>query len=156
MSPLFSKEKDDAQDNGREWLLPEDARKQVEKIFANLPTPVTLSVFTGEKGNEVYNDYMARFADDVGEICPNIEVEFFGIDGEEALTYGVEHSPTMLVSKDDFGIRFVGAPLGEEGRAFVESVLRVSSRESGLSPTSAQILEELGDKRHVRVFTSPG
>lgn len=161
MSPLFKKNAPDSgtkpdAGNDHDWLLPEDGRTQLTKVFQTLDKGVILSVFTRAGENDTYNEYMTRFIGDVAALSPKIEARFLDLEGEEAKERGVTHSPTLLVNPDDYGIRYVGAPLGEEGRSFVETLLRVSARKSGLSPASAEILAKLDGKRRVRVFVNPG
>ena len=51
--------------------------------------------------------------------------------------------------------RSLGAPLGEEGKAFITSIMLVSLGMSGLSETSASLLEGLTEERMAQVFVSP-
>ena len=67
----------------------------------------------------------------------------------------MDRSPTILIQPDRYRIRYVGAPAGEEGRSFIETLLAVSTGQSGLQPASRQALAALAEPRRVRVFVSP-
>jgi thioredoxin reductase (NADPH) len=153
MSPFFKKEakKDEAQD----WFIPEDGRKHLEKLFKNLKNEVQLLVFTQDGKNDQYNDYVTKFVRDLARLSDKIKTSSFALDSEEAKKHEVQNSPTLLISPDHYGLRFVGAPLGEEGRAFIETILLVSLEDSGLKATAKQILKQLDEPRHVKIFVSP-
>ena len=146
----------------RDWFIPEDGRKQLTQLFAKLPNPVVLDVFTDGDDKNAFNGYTLRFAEDISLIVDKISMNHHALDSEEAKRRGVTLSPTMFVGTGetdpalDYRIRFTGAPLGEEGRALVESIFLVSLRQSGLTETSRRILSELKEPRKPRVFTSPG
>lgn len=112
-------------------------------------------VFTEEGTNDAYNEYMTKFMKDVERLGEKITASFHDLDGELAQQYGVTTSPTLLLNPEKYHIRFLGAPLGEEGRAFVESIMLVSSGASGLSKTSKAMLAELQEERRVQVFVNP-
>ncbi len=157
MSPFFKKDSDKKEDEqqAHEWLIPEDTRKQLSKMFEALPNPVSLQVYTQEGHNDVYNEYLVKLVTDVGKISSKIETSFHDLDSDEARKYGVATSPTLLVSPEKYRIRFSGVPLGEEGKSFIESILLASSGESGLSKTSKEALAELQEARDVSVFVTP-
>lgn len=139
----------------RERLIPEEGRTHLEDIFKGLQRTVTLSVFTDDT-ESTYNDFTTRFAEELAELSPKLTAEFHSLESEEAKQFDVQRSPTMLLNPDQYSIRFLGAPLGEEARAVIESIFIVSLGVSGLSPTSKQLLEELTEPRSPQVFSSAG
>ncbi len=157
MSPFFKKDHDAKEEDQQthEWLIPEDTRKQLTKIFDSLPNTVSLQVFTQEGVNDVYNEYLVKLVTDVSKLSPKLEAGFHALDSEEATKYGVATSPTLLVSPDKYRIRFTGVPLGEEGKSFIESIIMASSGDSGLSKASKEALAELTESREVSVFVTP-
>lgn len=154
MSPLFKKDKQNGQQED-EWFIPEDGRKQLDKFFEHLQGPVELAVFTEEGTNDVYNEYMVKFMRDIDRLSEKVSTSFHDLDSPEAKQYGVETSPTLLLNPEKYDIRFQGAPLGEEGRSFVEAMMLVSTGKSGLSTVSKKMLDELKEERRVQVFVNP-
>lgn len=152
MSPLFKKDKKEEQD----WFIPEDGRKQLQKVFEHLVRSVQLVVFTEKGTNDAYNEYMLKFVRDMDRLSDKITAQFHDLDSDAAKQYGVSTSPVLLLNPDQYHVRFLGAPLGEEGRSFVEALILVSTGDSGLSKLSKAMLAELHDERHVRVFVNPG
>lgn len=149
MTPMFTK------DSSSDWFLPGDVRKQLIKTFEGLKGPVTLEVFTQPGVNDEYSDYMVKFCTDLARLTDKIEVKGFEIPSARADELGVTAAPTMCINPDDYYIRFLGAPLGEEGKAFITTIVLVSLGMHGLSEISMPILDELNEERLAQVFVSP-
>ncbi len=154
MSPQFE---DDAKkkDTDGEWFIPKDIRTQLAKRFEELDKTVVLAAFTKGGENDPYNDYLIKFIRDLGRVSPKIQVEFHTLGDKASKRHDVTLSPTLLVSPDEYPLRFTGAPMGEEGRALLTAIHHASEGQSGLSKASKETLAELKEERFVRVFTSP-
>lgn len=155
---LFSKDKAESpKEPTYDWFIPEDGRKYLSALFEGLRKDVELKVFTKKGENDPYNEYMIRFVKDLSKLSEKIKPEFFDLLGDGvAKQWDVEASPTLLLNPQEYKIRFLGTPLGEEGRSFMEAILLVSRGESGLSSASKEMLKSLAEPRHIRVFTNPG
>jgi thioredoxin reductase (NADPH) len=136
-------------------LIPEDSLPELTRFFDGMQEPVELAVFTDPRHNAPYNAFMESLCRELAEITPKITTRFLALDGPEAKLYGVDFSPTLLLAPDRCQIRYLGAPLGEEARTLIETIMRLSVGKSGLSQISRQLLQELEDKRHVQVFVNP-
>jgi Alkyl hydroperoxide reductase, large subunit len=80
---------------------------------------------------------------------------FYKIGDGVSKKRGVERSPTLLINPDRYSIRFTGAPLGEEGRSLIISILMASTGKVLLSEASLKRLREIDSRRDVQVFVSP-
>ncbi|SHJ54762.1 FAD-dependent oxidoreductase [Halodesulfovibrio aestuarii] len=138
------------------WLLPEEARSSLSELFKQLKNTVELHVVTDSDPQKMFNDVTLQFAQDISRLSEHITLTQHILGDEFSQKYEVHHSPSILFTPEKYNIRFTGAPLGEEGKAFVETVLLISLGVSSLSATSKTILGELTEPRHIRVFTSPG
>ncbi len=136
-------------------LIPEDNLAELTKFFEPMQEPVELVVFTDPKHNAPYNDFMVSLCRELAEITPKITARFEGLESDAAKLYGVDFSPTLLLAPDRCKIRYLGAPLGEEARTLIETIMRLSVGKSGLGQISRQLLGELEEKRHIRVFVNP-
>jgi thioredoxin reductase (NADPH) len=136
-------------------LIPEDNLPELVKFLEGMQQPVELCVFTDPGQNAPYNAFMESLCRELAEITPKITTRVLGLASEEAKRYGVDFSPTLLLAPDRCQIRYLGAPLGEEGRTLIESIMRLSIGKSGLGQVSRQLLQELKEKRHVQVFVNP-
>ncbi|GFK92262.1 Thioredoxin reductase [Fundidesulfovibrio magnetotacticus] len=142
-----------ARDEG--WHLPERSRDELRHLFQQLDKPVNLHAFTREGENDVFNHFLLGFLRDLARLSERILVHEHVLGGEEALRHGVTHSPTVLVAPERLRARFVGAPLGEEGRTFLAVLLMVSRGDSGLTETTREILAGLTEERVAKVFVTP-
>ena len=142
--------------SGEKWLIPEEVRTNLREVFKQLKQPVALHVVTNADDTNMFNKVTTQFATDISRLSDVLSVHFHAVDDAFAKEHDVTLSPTLLFKPDTYDIRFTGAPLGEEGRALVETILHVSLGVSSLSDTAKTILAELKEPRHVRIFSSPG
>ncbi len=144
-----------APQNDEEWYLPEKSRESLKEAFKALAGPVPIYVFTKDGTNDVFNDFTIRFTRDLTRLSSHITMVERDLDHEDATQYGVDRSPTILFAPEKFDIRFIGAPSGEEGRSYIETILYVSAENSVFSDSSREKMAALTEKRHVSVFVSP-
>lgn len=149
MSPLFKLDKED------DWFLPKDVRTQLKNTFKDLKGDVVLEVFTQSGVNDEFNDYTIKFCTDLARISDKITVRDFEIPSSRADELGITASPTLCISPDEYHIRFLGAPLGEEGKAFITAIMLASLKMSALSDVAAPLLDNLNEERLAQVFVAP-
>ena len=137
-----------------EWLIPEDGRQYLREIFSKLKTPVAIKVFTAAGEPGPYTDFMVKFARDLDRLGEKIHATFHKVGDGEAAKYEVD-VPSVLISPDAYHMRFLGAPLGEEARAFIEGIMYASLGTSGMSAQSKKMLAGFDEERFIQVFVSP-
>ncbi|WP_300164091.1 FAD-dependent oxidoreductase [Solidesulfovibrio sp.] len=159
---LFGSDKDKKSKDGKKAaqhkpkrLIPEDNLEELTNFFEPMQEPVELVVFTDPKRNAPYNTFMESLCRELAEITPKIMTHFETLESDAAKLHGVDFSPTLLLAPDRYKIRYLGAPLGEEARTLIETIMRLSVGKSGLGQISRQLLAELEEKRDVKVFVSP-
>jgi thioredoxin reductase (NADPH) len=132
-----------------------DFIKQLKMTFEKMPHDIELLLFT-EKGREdAFAEGSRQIVRAFRELTPRIRLREFGLDHEMAAKYQIEHSPTLLIAPDRYGIRWLGAPLGEEARTFLETILMVGSGLSGLSDQASKVIAKIDSVRQIKVFVSP-
>ncbi|EHJ49314.1 Thioredoxin-disulfide reductase [Solidesulfovibrio carbinoliphilus subsp. oakridgensis] len=136
-------------------LIPEDNLAELTKFFEAMKEPVELVVFTDPRQNAPYNAFMESLCRELAELAPKITARFEPLESDAAKLHGVDFSPTLLLAPDRCKIRYLGAPLGEEARTLIETIMRLSLGQSGLGQISKQLLQELEEKRDVMVFVNP-
>jgi thioredoxin reductase (NADPH) len=144
-----------AQTAGDTWILPEKHREQLATLFETLVNPVNIHIFTQPGQNDQVNEFATAFCRDLSRISDKIVLHHALLDSEEAKKQGADFSPTLLLEPERYAIRYVGAPLAEEGRSFLEAVLMISRRDSGLAKESRELLSALNTRRLIKVFVSP-
>ncbi|MEJ2253800.1 MAG: FAD-dependent oxidoreductase [Nitrospirota bacterium] len=138
-----------------EQILTAEMREQLKQSFALLKEPVTLMLFTREGVNDQYNDILRELLREISSMEERIRLEEHSVGDEASRRYGVERSPTLLVSPGTYDIRFTGAPLGEEGSTLLGAVVMASTGRGEMAEDSRKRLQRTKEKRRVRVFVSP-
>ncbi len=108
----------------------------------------------GDPGN-MFDGLAEKTLATFGGLAKKLSVETLALDDPRAAEWGVERAPTLVFSPDRYRIKWLGAPVGEEGRTLVEMLFILGFGQSGLSDQSTKMLEKLDGERAVKVFVSP-
>ncbi len=133
----------------------EQLQAQLKSIFKNLAHEVPLLLFTQPGKNDVFTTACRFLVRAVREVTSKVTLREYDLHHPMAKQMNVNRAPTLVFDPDRYKIRWLGAPLGEEARTFVEAVLMMGNRASGLSQESLKILKKMTSPREVKVFVSP-
>lgn len=128
---------------------------QLQSTFEKLPNDIELLLFTERGRDDVFCDATRQVIRIFRQLSSKITLKEFHLDHELALKYGVDQSPTLLIASDRYNIRWIGAPMGEEGRSLLETLIFVGLGNTNLTEQSQKVLERIDSPRQVKVFTSP-
>jgi alkyl hydroperoxide reductase subunit AhpF len=129
----------------------------VRKEFERIGGPVKLTVFASELGGE-HNGQTVALVREVAALSGQLSVTVLNphIDREQAAAYAVTEAPVVVVEgAQDYGIRFLGIPGGYEFSNLIDSIIAVSTGETGLSDETKATLAGLADDVTIKVFTTP-
>jgi thioredoxin reductase (NADPH) len=135
--------------------IPPEVQQQLRMVFSQLPNTVPLYLFTQDGRNDVYNHAAKEVIRSFAELGDKVELHELSLDHELAKKYQVDTSPTVLFDPERYSIRFLGAPIGEEGRTLLEAVVLIGLRKSNLSEQSLKIIEKVNSPRRIKIFSSP-
>jgi thioredoxin reductase (NADPH) len=133
----------------------ERARKQLAGLLGGMEHEVPLLLFADPAINSQYSEVARAVIRGIRQFTDKITLREFGLTHKLALQYEIRHSPTLLFDPDHFAIRWLGAPLGEEGRTFMEAVTMLGFRKAEISGPSRNILDKITEKRAIKLFVSP-
>ncbi len=141
----------------------EETKEIIKEILSQMKNPVEILFFTSNTcGNRDTNwcvpteellDLLAELAPPGKLILKKIKYEE---SGDTFTKYNVEPQRVPVIYLLDGAIRYLGAPLGEEVRAFIETIVRISVGETKLRPRTKKGLEALinsGGGKRVEVMT---
>jgi len=148
--PIGSDHENEAPANSEQAFL-----RQLRRTFEQMPNEIPLYLFVDRSRDDVYVDACRQIIRAFRELSTKITVKEFYLDHEMAAKWGVDSSPTLLIDPDRFHIRWIGAPMGEEGRSFLEAMILIGMGRSDLSDQSRQVVKRIDTPRHVKVFVSP-
>ncbi len=132
-----------------------DFIKQLKTTFEKMPHDIELLLFTQKGREDAFAEGSRQIVRAFRELTPRIRLREYSLDHEMAAKWQIEHSPTLLIAPGRYGIRWLGAPLGEEARTFLETILMVGSGMSGLSDQSRKVISKIDSVRQIKVFVSP-
>lgn len=136
-------------------ILDKNAQEQLGIVFQQLPRSIPLYLFTQGGNNDPFNQVARQLIKAFREITPKIEFREYDLNHDLAKKWDVYRSPTILFDPERYPIRWLGAPMGEEGRTFLEALLLIGMEKSNLSDQALKVLDKIESKRDVKVFVSP-
>ncbi|MEJ2156290.1 MAG: thioredoxin-disulfide reductase [Desulfobacteraceae bacterium] len=129
--------------------------RQLQQTFEQMPREIPLYLFVGQGQEDVFVQACRQIVRVFRELTPKITIKEFYLDHELASKWGVDSSPTLLIDPDHYNIRWLGAPMGEEGRSFLEALILIGMGKSGMNEQSHKVIQRIDSPRLVKVFVSP-
>jgi thioredoxin reductase (NADPH) len=128
---------------------------QLKPLFKNLARDIPLILFTSPGRNEPFSHATRFLIRAVREVSPKVTLHEYDLSHAMAKKWKVTHSPTLLFDPERYHIRWLGAPVGEEARTFVEALLMMGHGKTDLSADSLQVLKKIDSPRNIKLFVSP-
>ena len=146
---------DHSHDGQDQKALDEETRSEIKQVFEQFQQPVEIILFTSPGRNEVYTKAARQAIQAVRELSPKIDFKEFGLDHESAHQYQVEFAPTMVFNPGKVKIKWLGAPIDQEGLTLIEALIMLGFGHTGINKKSRQVLESIDSPREIRIFISP-
>jgi thioredoxin reductase (NADPH) len=140
--------------NTSETKLEEQMQAKLAAVLREMPHAVPIVLFTDPSENEVFSEGARQIIRAVREMAPQVTLKEFDVHHKEAGKWQITRAPTLLFDPEHYHIRWVGAPLGEEGRTFVETLFMLGYQKSNMSAESKKILSKIDEPRDIKVFVS--
>ena len=136
--------------------------KKIQDIFTKLSQPVAVMLFTGQADCD-YCEQAASLLQEVAQLSDKLDLKIYDLDtqADVARSYQIDKAPGIVIAARDgdkvidYGIRFYGTPMGAEFSTFINDLLLVSNRDSGLAPETRTALNNLKQPVHMQVFVTP-
>jgi glutaredoxin-like protein len=145
-----------------ENVLNDQIIKQINEVFTDLKEPVQVLYF-GSRENCDYCAEAKQLFEEVAATHDKIELSVYDLEENQAMAqkFNVSNAPAVVIAaKDgaevkDLGIQFSGIPSGHEFGTFINDILLVSRRDSGLNEKTREFLKNLDKPLHLQVFVTP-
>jgi thioredoxin reductase (NADPH) len=137
---------------------PQDERaflRQLQETFERMPNEIALYLFTAKGQDNIFSQNTRQVVRAFRELTNKITFREYDLEHELARKWQVTGSPTLLISPEKYALRWQGAPMGEEGRTFLETLVLVGLGQSNVSDQSAKVLKNITSPREIKVFVSP-
>jgi len=128
---------------------------QLRTTFAGMKNDIPLLLFTEKAREDAFAQANRQVIRAFRELTDRITLREYDLGHDMARKLNVTVSPTLVIAPDQYNIRWIGAPMGEEARTFLELMLLVGSGNGNASEQSRKVLERIDSPRHVKVFISP-
>ncbi len=132
----------------------QQAQKEIAKLFQAIEKEIPLYLFAQPGKNDVFNDAARQAIRFFRELTDKIQLKEYDLGHEKARQWNIAGSPTLLFDPEHYNLRWLGAPLGEEGRIFLEALIHIGTGNSNLSEQSRQVLDRIDQPRQIKVFVS--
>ena len=131
------------------------AQAELQAVLKNIPHEIPLFLFTSQGKNDLFSQAARQVISAVREMSHKITLLEYDLGHKKAKKWKVEYSPTLVFDPERYQVRWLGAPMGEEGRTFVEALLMMGYRNTNTSDQSTNILKKIQSPRSLKVFVSP-
>ena len=128
---------------------------QLGRAFRNLPNDIELVLVSDRTNDDAFTQANRQVIRVFRDLSDRISFREYDLDHELAQKWNVDSAPTLVISPETYNIRWLGAPVGEEGRCFLETLLRVGLGKSQLSEQAKRVVRKIDDPRHLKIFVSP-
>ena len=129
--------------------------QQLKATFEQLPNEIPLYLFTAKGDEDVFTHANREVIRAFRELSSKITLREYNLDHELATEWNVTHSPTLLIAPERYSIQWLGAPMGEEARTFLEILILVGLGKSQLSEQSLKMIKRIDSARQIKIFVSP-
>jgi thioredoxin reductase (NADPH) len=131
-----------------------EAQKEIERILDAIEAEIPIFLYAQPGQNDAFTDVARQAIRFFRQLTDKIVLREFNLYHESAKKLNVEYSPTMVFDPDRYNIRWLGAPLGEEGRIFLEALVLIGLQRSNLNEQSLQVIKRIDTPRNIKVFVS--
>ena len=132
----------------------ERAQQEIARLFQKLKEEIPIFLFTRPGVNDVFSDAARQAIRFFRQMTDKITVREYDLGHELAAKWGIQSSPTLVLAPEKYNVKWLGAPLGEEGRIFLEALLLIGTGNSQLNPQALQIAQRIDQPRSIKVFVS--
>ena len=130
------------------------ALRQLRATFEQLPNDIPIIMFTAPGQDDIFAQTNRQIMRAFRELSDRITFREYSLDHELARQWRVDRSPTLIVAPEMYNIRWLGAPMGEEGRSFLETLMLTGLGESRLSEAAQRVVDKIDTPRSIKVFVS--
>jgi len=132
----------------------QQVQREISELLGGIIHEIPIILFAQPGVNDVYSDAARQTLRFFRQLTDKIVVREFNLDHEFAKKWNVQYSPTLVFDTDRYNIRWIGAPIGEEGRIFLEALVLIGSQKSHLNEASSQVIKRIDTPRNIKVFVS--
>ncbi|AEM38825.1 glutaredoxin-like domain protein [Pyrolobus fumarii 1A] len=134
-------------------------REALREALSDMENPVDIHVFIGpdceycNEAVELVKILVEESPEKNGQKLLRMHVWEKGKHDNVFKEHGVERIPSITLL--DGVIRYTGVPAGEEVRGLVETIIRISTNDSGLDSSTVERIKRINKPVHIEVVVTP-
>jgi thioredoxin reductase (NADPH) len=138
-----------------ETYLPKEVQAQLQAIFKEMPNAVPILLFAQKGNNDALNEPVRGMLQLFQGLSEKISFREVDLQHDLARKYQVTTSPTLMFDPENYQLRYLGAPFGEEGRTFLEILIVLGYGNTNISEQSLKVVKSIDSPRNIKLFVSP-
>lgn len=135
--------------------IDEETREAIREALQDMKDPVDIHVFVDD--DCITCKETLKLVRVLKEEAPNdlirVHPHHRKVNEEAFKKHGVERVPTLTLL--DGTIKYVGTPAGEEMRGLIETIIRISQKDSGLDDATIAKIKDIKERTRVEVIVTP-
>ncbi|MBW2091669.1 MAG: FAD-dependent oxidoreductase [Deltaproteobacteria bacterium] len=136
-------------------FLPKEVQDELKAIFAMTPHDISVYLFSRKEDDEQAIQIGRELIQAFQEISDKIHFKEYDLSSKQAKKWDVTASPAFVFAPDSYAIKYLGIPLGEEGRTLLETLILIGAGDSQFSDQAREVIQKIDTPRSVSVFVSP-
>ncbi|MCS7111358.1 MAG: thioredoxin family protein [Ignisphaera sp.] len=142
--------------------LTESDIEALKEALKEMKNTITIKLFTSNDRIGCFacgeTEKLVRTIRDSSPLVGNekaIELEIYEVsrDRDAFKMYEIDRVPTIILLDD--AIAYIGMPAGEEIKGFIETIIRLSTNDHGLSPKTVEEIVQLRGRVSIEVVVTP-
>ena len=117
--------------------------QQLKATFDQLPNEIQLYLFTAKGHEDVFTHANREVIRAFRQLSDKITLREYDLEHDMARQWNVKHSPTLVIAPDKYSIQWLGAPMGEEARTFLEILILIGMGKSQLSEQALKVIQRI-------------
>lgn len=135
-------------------IMDEETKKQVEEILSQMKEEVNIIYV---ESDSPLNSQIKQILEELCDLSNKLKLKTYKKEDKETKILGIRESPAIvLLGKNIKGkIIYYGIPSGYEFATFLDTIVRASNNNHGLSLKAKNFLDSLKDNLRMSVFVTP-
>lgn len=136
-------------------LLDDKARQELaQKFDQSLQSEVLIELVQNDK-NPDFTQFSRQFLQELAALNSKIKIKIMIPEEFSDPVLQITNTPDIFLGRDQgYKIEYLGAPAGYEAQSFIETIIRLSCRESGFSPEQQILLDYLSSPLLLESFVT--
>ncbi|MBW1709027.1 MAG: FAD-dependent oxidoreductase [Deltaproteobacteria bacterium] len=135
-------------------FLPKEAQEELKVIFAAVPHDIFVYLFSQKDDDQQVLQMGRELIQAFQEISDRIKFKEYNLSHKQAKKWEVTTTPSLVFSPERYSIKYLGIPLGEEGRTLLETLMLIGLGDSQASDQARKVIQKIDTPRKVNVFVS--